>query len=121
MVNQIRASVFETNSSSVHSICISKSFSKYCYTATLYAKTGSFNWEHRIYIDPEDKLSYLWTAVYCYANAKTGESHDIVLHSQIVKKWEKLINDELSKYEIKVCFVYSAPYSFTECNIDHDE
>lgn len=63
MKKQIRKGTFETNSSSVHCISISK-FLPEVYTG--YGadfKCGEFGWEHRTYYGPEDKMSYLWTAI----------------------------------------------------------
>ena len=64
MKKQIRKGTFETNSSSVHCISIAKDYPENIYTGYVAEfKCGEFGWEHRAYWGPEDKMSYLWTAV----------------------------------------------------------
>lgn len=57
---QIRRSVFETNSSSTHSICISKAPAEIKNDASVYFRIGEYGWE----TDTEyDVSSYLYTAI----------------------------------------------------------
>ena len=61
---QVRRGVFETNSSSVHSICIVKekmSLNIDCGTITF--KIGRFGWEAGKLTTPDEKASYLYTAL----------------------------------------------------------
>ncbi len=64
MKTQIRKGCFETNSSSMHAIVITKDKPENIYTG--YAcefRVGEFGWEHRRYMDFMDKASYLWTII----------------------------------------------------------
>ena len=63
---QIRKGVFETNSSSTHSITFSgkeleENKMEIDYDGYIHAKFGEFGWEVRSYYDQETKLSYLLT------------------------------------------------------------
>ena len=64
-MKQIRKGVFETNSSSVHAICISKTTDKECYyvPTELHFGFGDFGWQFATYDSVSDKASYLWTAI----------------------------------------------------------
>ena len=64
-MKQIRKSVFETNSSSVHAICISKNTDIYRYyvPTELHFGFGDFGWSFDKYDDIRTKASYLWTAI----------------------------------------------------------
>lgn len=58
----IRKSVFETNSSSTHAICIAKKNIEN-YPESLTFKIGHFGWEKAYYCFPEEKASYLYSAL----------------------------------------------------------
>lgn len=55
---QIRTGVFETNSSSTHSICIDRAPVKR-YPSHLHFHTGNYGWENEVY----DLADYLFTAI----------------------------------------------------------
>lgn len=60
---QIRCGVFETNSSSTHSIAISgKELNNI--PKTLKFKFGKFGWNEDIFTDVYNKASYIWTYVF---------------------------------------------------------
>lgn len=65
MKKQIRKNIFETNSSSTHSIVIGNNGEDIY--ANLPEKVrftgGAFGWEHEVYTDIEDKASYLFTSL----------------------------------------------------------
>lgn len=61
MNKQIRQSVFETNSSSTHSMSISPGNHYIPNVETMEIYTGYFGWEERVYTSIEDKLSYALT------------------------------------------------------------
>ena len=72
---QIRRNVFETNSSSTHSICIvTDDRAETIYPSKFIFKCGQFGWEFRNYNDPVSKGSYFYTGV-CelYGKEKTRE------------------------------------------------
>lgn len=57
---QIRNNVFETNSSSTHSICISRAQAKIPVGQTVHFRTGEYGWENdTVY----DTASYLYTGI----------------------------------------------------------
>lgn len=89
MKRQIRKSVFETNSSSTHAICITKKKDNYKIPKHIDFEFGEFGWEHDEYNDPETKLSYLVTMI--------GESHNCYSIEEIYETNDfKKINDVVS-------------------------
>ena len=62
---QIRQGIFETNSSSVHAISITKNKpnAEYAKYTTCEFHVGEFGWEHVRYYDFNAKASYLWTII----------------------------------------------------------
>lgn len=73
MKRQVRRNVFETNSSSMHSLSIAKrGVTEYLHvdecTNKVVTEFGEFGWGYDEYNDPETKLSYLVTMI--------GESHN---------------------------------------------
>lgn len=74
MKRQVRKSVFETNSSSIHSLSIRKADSsdaikKYMQDngKTLNVKGDCFGWEFETYETPDKKLSYVYTLACSYS------------------------------------------------------
>lgn len=61
MKKQIRQGVFETNSSSTHSMCIHPGSKYVPNMSKLEIKTGEFGWEEETYDRMADKLSYALT------------------------------------------------------------
>ena len=61
MIN-IRQGVFESNSSSCHSICISKTPVKNCDNRTINFRLSDFGWSEETCYNTED---YLYTAIVC--------------------------------------------------------
>ena len=61
-MKQIRNGVFETNSSSTHSICIAKD-AKLSIPKSLNFSFGEFGWEHRTLQSTLQKASYLYTGL----------------------------------------------------------
>ena len=69
MKRQIRQGVFETNSSSTHTISISKKNNGVLdklSNSTVEFVSGEFGWEFEVYNDTYSKASYLWTAIVKY-------------------------------------------------------
>lgn len=82
---KVRNGVFETNSSSVHAICISsKPVDARGLCVTL--RIGEFGWEHEWYQDIDSRASYVYTAA-CY-----------IYNKDFYKKFKEL----LEPYGIKV-------------------
>lgn len=85
---QIRSSVFETNSSSTHSICIPKKTKSTVNFVDF--EIGEFGWEN----ESVDPASYLYTAIldaydYDEAQRKIAELTDILNAHNIAYKFEK--------------------------------
>lgn len=59
---QVRSNIFETNSSSVHAITVTKNKPEIGFRFCNF-RVGNFCWEHRKYYDRDDKASYLWTCI----------------------------------------------------------
>ena len=62
MKKQIRRGVFETNSSSTHSICIAKN-AELIFPKSVYFVSGEFGWEWDRLSNTHEKASYLYTAL----------------------------------------------------------
>lgn len=60
---QVRNNVFETNSSSTHSICISTKCEKNYPKNIRITGAGEFGWSDNQYLSYEDKANYLWSAI----------------------------------------------------------
>lgn len=66
IMRQIRTGVFETNSSSTHSIIISDDRKKKLFLPEKISfGLGNYGWEHRVLSTPEEKASYLYTSIVC--------------------------------------------------------
>lgn len=65
MKKQIRKSVFETNSSSTHSVCISNT-ADLILPNDIEFKFGEFGWEYDRLSSIAEKASYLYTALYAF-------------------------------------------------------
>lgn len=95
---QIRKGVFETNSSSTHSISIIKKSNLEKYPDTVIFGKGEFGWEFDIYVDTTSKAEYLWEAITsCYLNNIDKVNNAI-----------NFITDTLAKHNIKAVFPYAA-------------
>ena len=112
MKTQVRRGVFETNSSSVHSICITTEDEFEHFPAEVVFTPGEFGWESDRYYDLESKASYLWTAIINYVDEMCWYD---------VETCKKMIVATLEKYNIKAIFIGGIPgerYSATGY-IDH--
>lgn len=74
-MKKIRKGVFETNSSSTHSICIAKD-TELNIPQKLYFSFGEFGWKWETLQSTEDKASYLYTGL--YSNGHYEEFLEIV-------------------------------------------
>lgn len=73
-MKQIRKGVFETNSSSTHSICIAKN-PELTIPESIHFEFGEFGWEENKLRSAEEKASYLYTGL--VANDKFSEAEKI--------------------------------------------
>lgn len=75
MTKQIRQGVFETNSSSTHSICIAKD-AELTIPKSLHFEFGEFGWECNTLQSIGEKASYLYTGL--IANNRKEDSDNII-------------------------------------------
>jgi hypothetical protein len=94
-MKQIRNSVFETNSSSTHSISISGSSFMHIPKVPLFVSFGEYGWGYDEYNDPEDKLSYILTAAQYYTNEYDWKkkNYDAIFDSKWVKWIREMVRD----------------------------
>lgn len=89
MSTKIRQGVFETNSSSTHSICIAKD-AKLSIPKSLHFDFGEFGWEYDTLDSVEQKASYLYTGL--YHNRREADAKKIV--EMLTEKGIKIFVEE---------------------------
>lgn len=114
MRKQVRKCIFETNSSSTHSIVVGNN-GEDIYSGlpgVLEFHGGEFGWEHRLYTDTQTKADYLFTSL-LYMDDPYVWMERI---KEILGKWDvEAVFDELEEkqysdgsvyYEVKGAFCY---------------
>ena len=86
MKQAIRRGVFETNSSSTHTICINKDFKWPLRENSIKFGTGEFGWEFEEYYDICSKAEYLHEAI-------ISASNDEKEYEELKAEFTKLLND----------------------------
>lgn len=113
MKRQIRRSVFETNSSSMHSLTVTPNGEMDNLTVDEYenkviTEFGEFGWEVRRYTDANTKLSYLVTMLIethgdCYSMDELYETEDFKLINEAVANYCNcdgiIINSKLEQWK----------------------
>ena len=116
MRRQIRRSVYETNSSSTHAICIAKD--GYELKDHIDFHTGEYGWECEEYGDLDNKASYLITAILSmdkeYADEKLTRLKDILDEYEITYTISEL-NVKSYEYGKEKHYYYDIGYDY----IDH--
>lgn len=116
MRRQIRRSVYETNSSSTHAICIAKD--GYELKDHIDFHTGEYGWECEEYGDLDNKASYLITAILSmdkeYADEKLTRLKDILDEYEITYTIPEL-NVKSYEYGKEKHYYYDIGYDY----IDH--
>lgn len=116
MRRQIRRSVYETNSSSTHAICIAKD--GYELKDHIDFHTGEYGWECEEYGDLDNKASYLITAILSmdkeYADEKLTRLKDILDEYEITYTIPEL-NIKSYEYGKEKHYYYDIGYDY----IDH--
>lgn len=116
MRRQIRRSVYETNSSSTHAICIAKD--GYELKDHIDFHTGEYGWECEEYGDLDNKASYLITAILSmdkeYADEKLTRLKDILDEYEITYTIPEL-NVKSYEYGKEKHYYYGIGYDY----IDH--
>lgn len=90
----IRKNVFETNSSSTHSISISK-FNDYILPKEINFTFGEFGWEFSKYTSSFDKASYLYTIIHYFNGHYTGVPNK---YDEFMNKIKKYLDEDGIKY-----------------------
>lgn len=107
----IRKSLFETNSSSMHSICIQRNNQFIDIPEKLNLQPGEFGWDCEVLTSPLTLGSYLYTALLCNLRNNKKELSD----------WKTYIYEACHNVGCEVDF--SEPtvdeYGFTHYYIDH--
>lgn len=96
MKTQIRRGVFETNSSSTHSICISKKAVKIDKNKTIYFKLGDYGWSNGI----ANAANYLYTAIMCQRE-----------RYELLDRLKSILDKHNIKYDFQEAIVHSMEYN----------
>lgn len=88
-MKQIRRNVFETNSSSTHSICVTKNDILDDKMNNLYFRLDEFGWEHSRLRYVGEKASYLYTGIVCNGRM------------DLLKKVKKVLDKNNIEYEFE--------------------
>ena len=110
MKRSIRKGLFETNSSSVHTLCVDPKDIKTANERTIHFGFGAFGWGPEVLNSTQDKANYMWTRIY-YLNPQ--------LRDEYVKKLFAVMVDNNVKYT----FTSFDEFEFdgSDCYIDHPE
>lgn len=122
MKREIRFRVFETNSSSVHAISVSRGDGKYaakkylkdCYNKTIHIEGGRFGWEFDEYYDPGPKLSYIFTM------AASDGMNEFVERKDFMQKTLEGVGFVVDFQEMKEIVSKDGEYSWVEPVNDND-
>lgn len=107
-MKQVRTNVFETNSSSVHAVCISKkqieafkkSHSIKDFGFPIYQKIplkfeyGEFYRDFKVFTSPQERAAFLLTAIYCDFYNEAEE------RDRSIKLLKEILDEYKIKYEI---------------------
>ena len=124
MKTQIRRGVFETNSSSVHSISITKDgFNDSLPSKFTIAHNGEFGWEVDYYDSPMDKAAYLYQAIVCYPtyNYYTKEEYDMDTAKEMLQGLMNKFIGNIESYGIKVDCKYRFANTYYSEYTDNDK
>lgn len=100
---QIRKSVFETNSSSVHTLTITKNPNNLKFPKKLIFDSGDYGWEHACLTTPEEKASYLWEGI-CSV-FPDHENKNLTEYNKAIDSITKI----LKSVGVKAIFKYNNP------------
>lgn len=119
---QIRKGMFETNSSSVHALIISKNIDSIP-DRELHISHGEWGWEQARYSDPDDKISYLCQAI-CNCSYRNGDIDIDLMRNRIDALLNPLrergitciIKDDYFKLDKWNCIEGYVDHAHTLCN-----
>ena len=136
MARKIRTGMFETNSSSVHCICISNNKpADDNIPSVLRCTTGEYGWDYRVYDSKYDKAGYLLTMIYSSENrdvyidqlrrvlekngVKLDEGSREYYYIDHVDEWDSTLEKILYDEDRLMRFLFSVG-SFVETANDND-
>jgi hypothetical protein len=100
MKQSIRRNVFETNSSSTHSLCVTKNNILDQKQDSIYFSIGEFGWECDTLRSPSEKASYLYTAILvcdgmidCLDSVKSALSNNNIKYKLEEPEYDKKYGD----------------------------
>lgn len=99
MKKQIRKSVFETNSSSTHSICINSKENLVIPEQVAFSTSEEFGWENELHNDLWTKASYFYLSLVDYIEDKLHEDTNHTVKDLPIHEQMKILLEELKKYE----------------------
>ena len=100
---QIRRGVFETNSSSVHTLTITKNPNNLKFPKKLIFDSGDYGWEHACLTTPEEKASYLWEGI--ISVFPDYENKNLTEYNKAIASITKI----LKSVGVKAIFKYNNP------------
>ena len=100
---QIRRGVFETNSSSVHTLTITKNTNNLKFPKKLIFDSGDYGWEHACLTTPEKKASYLWEGI--ISVFPDHENKNLTEYNKAIASITKI----LKSVGVKAVFKYNNP------------
>lgn len=100
---QIRRGVFETNSSSVHTITITKNPNNLKFPKKLIFDSGDYGWEHACLTTTEEKASYLWEGI--ISVFPDYENKNLTEYNKAIASITKI----LKSVGVKAVFKYNNP------------
>lgn len=105
MKRKIRNNVFETNSSSIHTLVIAHDIDKNSVTPTeIHFNLGEFGWEYNNLSDMNSKASYLWTYIcveLAFYDTKHRWDEKDLMYAEAqanVEKYMQVLRDILEPY-----------------------
>lgn len=101
---QVRRNIFETNSSSTHTLSIIKEDKDIEYPESVVFTTGKFGWEEETYTETYSKASYLWEII-CFAGNIYRE-HCPETKFLTYEEYIQRVKDILDRHNIKYEFEY---------------
>ena len=101
MKRQVRRGTFETNSSSTHAICITKSEYRHNSFSHIDFEIGEFGWENDEYDSLYNKASYLITAILSFDKDEADEN---------LQKLKDILDSNNIEYTLPELKVYSWEY-----------
>lgn len=114
---QVRRGLFETNSSSTHSICITEEDFDGAYPFFVTFSPGEYGWEIDTLATVGEKASYLWTAMLClYSDDELAAAQEKIVRALARKGIECDFDMPVKKQ-----YRYSDDWYYDGAYIDHSD